>query len=72
MLVCPFEEVQAGPAIRDKALRLMREWNSYCEQLAIDRRWIQREHKQDELHDHTLRAPIASPCRLGAAGRNVS
>ncbi|WP_006247648.1 hypothetical protein [Mycolicibacterium tusciae] len=61
MLVCPFEEVRAGPAFRDKSLRLMREWNGYCEQFAIEKRSILEQHKQDEIRDHTLRALIARP-----------
>lgn len=72
MLVCPFEEANAGPALRDRALQRMREWNFYCEQFAVDRRSIQQEHKQDELHDHTLRTPIANPCRLSAAEQKMS
>ena len=61
MLVCPFEEVEAGQAFRDKALRLMREWNSYCEQFALEKRAILEQHKHDEHHDHSLRAMISGP-----------
>jgi hypothetical protein len=61
MLVCPFEEVGAGQAFRDKALRLMREWNSYCEQFAVEKRAMLEQHKQDEHHDHSLRALISRP-----------
>jgi hypothetical protein len=62
MLVCPFEEVGApSPAIRDNALRLMREWNGYCEQFAIERRSILEQHKRDEIRDDTLREMIARP-----------
>ncbi|BBZ19019.1 hypothetical protein [Mycolicibacterium gadium] len=60
MLVCPFEEVSAGPAFREKALRLMKEWNTTCEQFAIERRRLHEEHKTDEIRDHTLRAAIAN------------
>lgn len=66
MMVCPFEEVRAGPAFRDKSLRLMREWNGYCEQFAIEKRSILEQHKQDEIRDHTLRAVIARPAGQSA------
>ncbi|KUI24057.1 MULTISPECIES: hypothetical protein [Mycobacteriaceae] len=61
MLVCPFEEVKQGPALREKALRLMREWNSYCEEFATTKRTIFLEHKADEFQDHTMRTLFVRP-----------
>lgn len=61
MLVCPFEEVKQGPALREKALRLMREWNSYCEEFATTKRTIFLEHKADQLQDHTMRTLFVHP-----------
>jgi hypothetical protein len=62
MLICPFEQVRQGPAFRGKALRLMREWNSYCEEFATTKRTIFLEHRDDELQDHTLRKLFDRPC----------
>lgn len=61
MLVCPFEEVKRGPALREKALRLMHEWNSYCEEFATTKRTVPLEHKADELQDHTMRTLFVRP-----------
>jgi hypothetical protein len=55
MIVCPFDELGAGPILRDTHLRLMRDWNGYCEQFAINKREMLDQHKQDEQRDHYLR-----------------
>ena len=70
MLVCPFEEVGVRPDIRDKALRLMREWNGTCEQFAIEKRRLLEQHRRDEIRDHTLRATIANQPGRGTTGQN--
>lgn len=71
MLVCPFEELGAGPAIRDRALRLMREWNGYCEEFAIEKRVLFQQHKADEHRDHSLRALIAQSGGAPALGERL-
>lgn len=60
MNVCPFDEMGAGATFRDTALRLMREWNDFCEQFAVDRRAMLKSHELDEQSDHYLRIAIRS------------
>lgn len=61
MLRCPFEEVKQDPALRERALRRMRDWNSYCEEFATTKRTIFLEHREDELQDHALRTLFDRP-----------
>ena len=72
MLVCPFEEVGVRSDIRDKALRLMREWNTTCEQFAIEKRRLLEQHKTDEIRDHRLRAMDTQPYSLGTTRFSAS
>ena len=60
MSVCPFDEMGAGPTLRDTALRLMHEWNGFCEQFAFERRAMIKSHELDEQSDHNLRIAIRS------------
>jgi len=71
MLVCPFEELGAGPRTRDRNLRLMREWNSYCEEFAVEKRVMLQEHKEDERRDHLSRALITQSTDALAVDKRV-